>query len=100
MLQWKCCLRGIIDMNWEIIGYIGAACTTFCFLPQIVKAVKTKELDDFSYLYLAVLSFGVMMWFVYGVGINNTVVISANALSLFFVLTLVVMKMIYNSKQP
>ena len=85
-------------MNWEIIGYIGAACTTFCFLPQIIKAVKTKELDDFSYLYLAVLAFGVVMWLIYGMGIGDMVIISANAVTLLFVLSLIVMKIMYNHR--
>lgn len=85
-------------MNWEIIGYIGAACTTFCFLPQILKAVKTKELDDFSYGYLSVLAFGVLMWLIYGIGIENMVVISANAITLCFVFLIISMKAWYHSK--
>ena len=79
-------------MNWEIIGYIGAACTTFCFIPQLIKTVKTKCLDDFSYGYLAVLGFGVLMWLIYGLGISNMVIISANAITLMFVLSLISMK--------
>ncbi len=86
-------------MNWEIIGYIGAVCTTFCFLPQIIKTVKTKCLDDFSYGYLSVLCFGVLMWLIYGLAIGNMVIISANAITLLFVLTLIMMKLIYATKE-
>ena len=82
-------------MNWEIIGYIGAACTTLCFIPQLIKTVKTKRLDDFSYGYLSVLGFGVLMWLIYGLAINNMVIISANALTLLFVLSLISMKAWY-----
>ncbi|MEK6867405.1 MAG: SemiSWEET transporter [Nanoarchaeota archaeon] len=82
-------------MNWEIIGYIGAVCTTFCFLPQIVKTVKTKCLDDFSYAYLSVLGFGVLMWLIYGLAIRNMVIISANIITLLFVLSLIIMKIVY-----
>ena len=82
-------------MNWEIIGYIGAACTTFCFVPQVIKTIKTKSLHDFSYGYLSVLGFGVLMWLIYGLGISNMVIINANALTLLFVLSLISMKAWY-----
>lgn len=85
-------------MNWEIIGYIGAACTTFCFLPQILKAVKTKKLDDISYGYLGVLAFGVLMWLIYGIAIWNMVILSANAITLGFVFLLIGMKAWYHRK--
>ena len=85
-------------MNWEIIGYIGAACTTFCFIPQIIMAMKTKELDDFSYAYLSVLGVGILMWLIYGLAIGNMVVISANAITLLFVFLLTGMKGWYHSQ--
>lgn len=85
-------------MNWEIIGYIGAACTTLCFIPQIIKTIKTRCLDDFSYGYLGVLSFGVFMWLVYGLAIGNMVIISANAITLMFVFSLISMKAWYRKK--
>ena len=85
-------------MNWEIIGYIGGACTTFCFVPQILKALKTKELDDFSYAYLFVLGFGVLCWLTYGFAIWDMVIISANAITLLFVLLITGMKWKFERK--
>lgn len=82
-------------MNWDIIGYIGAVCTTFCFLPQLIKAYKTKEMDDFSYIYLIVLCLGVVLWSIYGIAIKNRVIISANTIALSFVLILIWMKIKY-----
>lgn len=85
-------------MNWEIIGYIGGACTTFCFIPQLLKAIKTKELDDFSYAYLFVLGFGVLMWLIYGIAIWDMVIISANVITLLFVITISFMKWWFEKK--
>jgi MtN3 and saliva related transmembrane protein len=85
-------------MNWELIGFFGAACTTFCFIPQLIKAWKTKELDDFAYPYLAVLGIGVLGWFIYGLGIGDRVVISANAITLTFVISLILMKISFKNK--
>lgn len=86
-------------MNWEIIGYIGGACTTFCFIPQIVKAFKTRELSDFSYIYLLVLGFGVLMWLIYGIAIRDGVIISANAITFLFVITISCMKFWFERKR-
>ncbi|MBI5073298.1 SemiSWEET transporter [Candidatus Woesearchaeota archaeon] len=85
-------------MNWQIIGYIGGLCTTFCFIPQLVKAIKTKELDDFSWAYLFVLGFGVLMWLIYGIAIWDMVIISANAITMLFVLSILFMKWRFGRK--
>ena len=85
-------------MNWEIIGYIGAACTTFCFIPQIIKTVKTKKIDDISWIYLGILAFGILMWTVYGFAIRNNVLISANIITLAFVLIIIWTKVYYDKK--
>ena len=86
-------------MIWEIIGYIAAFCTTFSFLPQIVKAVKTKELDDFSYIYLFVLCFGVFLWLVYGFAISNWVIVVANVPMLVFVVIIISLKKAYSKNK-
>ena len=37
----------MIDQN-ELIGFIAAVCTTFAFLPQVIKVWKTKQTKDLS----------------------------------------------------
>jgi uncharacterized protein with PQ loop repeat len=39
----------IIFMQAEISGTASALLTTTAFLPQVVKAVKTRKTDDLSY---------------------------------------------------
>lgn len=85
-------------MNWEIIGLTAGVCTTFCFLPQVIKAWKTKKLEDFAWLYLGILCTGVVLWFIYGLGINSISVILANVVTLLFVLTIIGMKWYYNGQ--
>ncbi len=82
-------------MNWEIIGYIGGLLTTVAALPQIIKAYKTKSLDDFAWGYLGVLTFGVLLWLVYGISKMDWVIISANIVTFIFSGTLCIMKFAY-----
>ena len=35
-------------MEWKIIGIIAAVCTTSGFIPQIIRGLRTKRLDDVS----------------------------------------------------
>jgi len=85
-------------MNWEIIGTVAGICTTFSFIPQLCKSYKTKSVKDFSYWYLTVLTIGVLLWFLYGLGIKSFSVITANALTLVFVLALIGMKVQYHKR--
>ncbi len=82
-------------MNWQIIGYIGGLMTTVAALPQIIKAVKTKSLDDFAWGYLGILTVGILFWLIYGISIMDWVIISANTITLIFNGILCVLKIIY-----
>lgn len=69
-------------MIWHIVGAGAAALTTFSFVPQIVKVIKTKSAKDVSLLTIAQLAAGVILWVVYGVYLKNAVIIIANFVTL------------------
>ncbi|MEO6694783.1 MAG: SemiSWEET transporter [Ignavibacteria bacterium] len=74
-----------------IIGLIAASLTTFAFLPQSIKAIKTKHTKDISLPMLIMLEAGVAIWIVYGYYISNIPLLFANSISLIFVsITLIV----------
>jgi MtN3 and saliva related transmembrane protein len=85
-------------MNWEIIGYIGGLLTTVAALPQIIKAMKTKCLEDFAWGYLGVLTIGIVLWLIYGISKMDWVIILANIVTLIFNGTLCVLKCMYKKK--
>ncbi|MFA6888001.1 MAG: SemiSWEET transporter [Candidatus Woesearchaeota archaeon] len=82
-------------MNWEIIGYVGGLLTTIAAIPQIIKAIKTKSLDDFAWGYLGVLTVGVLLWLFYGISKMDWVIISANIVTFILNGTLCIMKIVY-----
>ena len=50
---------------FEVIGWIGAACFSFCGLPQAVKTYKTKSAKDFSWCFLGMWLNGEILTFLY-----------------------------------
>lgn len=65
-------------MNITIIGLIAGAITSFGFIPQIVKGLKTKKLEDVSYYMPVILAIGMSLWLIYGLIQNDIAIVSAN----------------------
>ena len=75
-----------------VIGLIGAALTTFSFLPQVAKAIRTKHTKDLSMPMLVMLIFGIAFWVTYGILIKDIPLIVANSISLVLMTTLFFIK--------
>ncbi len=65
-------------MDWEIIGAIAATLTMFGFVPQIAKIYKTHSVDDVSFAMLAQYSVGIFLWMLYGIHLENKILIISN----------------------
>ena len=63
------------------LGYIAAALTTVSFVPQVVKAHKTRHTGDLSLVMYSLFTLGVFLWMVYGIMIGAAPVIVANAVT-------------------
>ncbi len=79
----------MIDKN-ELIGFIAAVCTTFAFLPQVIKVWKTKQTKDLSLRMYTIMFIGICLWFVYGLRINSLSIILANIVTGILVFTILV----------
>ncbi len=78
-------LKGInLYMEWKIVGIIAAVCTTSGFIPQIMRGVRTKRLDDVSPVMYVLLIIGLSLWLSYGIHIEDMIIIVANAAALAF----------------
>jgi MtN3 and saliva related transmembrane protein len=69
-------------MIWTIIGSIAAFLTMLAFVPQIIKAIKTKSVKDISLFTLLQLSLGISLWIIYGIYLKDAIIILANAVTL------------------
>ena len=68
-------------MQWELIGSGAALLTMFGFVPQIIKIQKTKSVEDVSLHMLLQFALGMLLWLLYGIHIQDSILIVANAVS-------------------
>ncbi len=82
-------------MEWKIVGIIAAIGTTSGFIPQIIRAMRTKRLDDVSPVMYMLLIFGLSLWLSYGIHLKDMIIISANAVGLLFSIFILVLRFKY-----
>ena len=68
-------------MQWELVGSAAALLTMFGFVPQIAKIYRKESVEDVSLFMLLQFSLGVFLWLLYGVHIQDQILIVANAIS-------------------
>jgi MtN3 and saliva related transmembrane protein len=79
-------------MDFTFIGYTAGFLTTFSFLPQVVRAYRTRSCADLSWPWLVVFVVGLTLWLLYGVILKNWPMILANSVTLSFCFALAWMK--------
>lgn len=81
--------------NFTWIGLIAAGCTTISFLPQAIKVITEKKTRDISLSMYVIFSFGVFLWFIYGIIIKDIPVIFANSITFALSFTILILKIRY-----
>ena len=79
-------------MHWELVGSAAAILTMFGFVPQILKIYRTESVSDVSLFMLLQFSIGVFLWLLYGMHLQNNILIVSNAVSF---LTLIIAAGLY-----
>ena len=78
-----------------LLGLFAAACTTIAYLPQVIKAVKTKQTKDISVSMYVILIIGIASWLGYGLLLRDLPIIVANAITIFLVSFVFILKLKY-----
>lgn len=81
----------------NVIGALAGVLTTIAIIPQIVKALKTKQVDDISPLFLSILIIGLGLWVLYGLLIVDIPIILTNGVS--FILNSIMLILYYSTKK-
>jgi len=76
----------------DALGYSAAILTTFAFVPQVIKAWRTKSTRDLSAATLGAFSLGVFLWLVYGLVLGAAPIVAANATTFALTVVLVGLK--------
>jgi len=83
-----------MDTN-TILGLVAASCTTFSFLPQAIRTIKTRHTKDLSLGMYSMLTTGTLLWLLYGILVNDLPITLANLIALVFTCIILVMKIKY-----
>ena len=79
----------------EWLGVAAGTLTTLSFVPQVVKAWRTKSVEDLSLWMLLAFNGGITLWLTYGILTRKPSIIFANAITLSLALTLLGLKLKY-----
>lgn len=77
------------------LGLVAGAVTSCAVIPQVVKAYRSKHVRDISVWQPVILVFGMGLWLLYGLIINDIPLIAANIFSIFCNAMLIGMKIMY-----
>ena len=78
-----------------IIGLVAGLLCTVSFLPQVIKAFKTRRTKDLSLATFSILSAGLFLWIIYGILISQIPIILTNIMILVLSLLILAMKLKY-----
>jgi MtN3 and saliva related transmembrane protein len=81
-----------------IIGVTATILTRYSSIPQIVKGFKTKKMDDVSFWLIFYLTVGLFLYVVYGIIIDDPIIIWGNAIGVVSNLILIILKIKYSVK--
>jgi MtN3 and saliva related transmembrane protein len=85
----------MIDNLILVLGLVAATFTTFSFLPQSIKAIRTRHTKDLSIHTLIMLITGIGLWLIYGILILNIPLIAANGISFVIMAIMLYLKVKY-----
>jgi MtN3 and saliva related transmembrane protein len=66
----------------DLLGGVAGLLTTVAFVPQVIKAIRTRSTGDLSMGMCLTFTAGVFLWLIYGLFIGSLPIILANSVTL------------------
>ena len=79
----------------ETLGFLAAACTTLCWVPQAVRTIRTRDTKAISLWMQVFMVIGIGLWLVYGLLIMSWPLIASNIVTFGLVSTILALKLRY-----
>ena len=76
-----------------LIGFAAAFCTTWAFLPQVVKTIRTRDTSAISLGMYIVFTLGLILCLIYGILKADIPIITANVITLILCSMVLILKM-------
>lgn len=77
------------------VGLVAAALTTFCWLPQAWKTIRTRDARSLSLPTQVGYTLGIGLWLAYGLMIRDLPLILSNAVTFALAATILTLKLRY-----
>ena len=92
-----------ISSQWTLLAFLiglsATILTRYSSIPQIIKGVKTRKMDDVSFWLIFYLTVGLFLYGIYGVIIDDLIIIWGNAVGVITNLVLIGLKIKYSTKR-
>ncbi|MNK25568.1 PQ loop repeat protein [compost metagenome] len=85
-------------MDENILGLVAGILTSVAMMPQLIKVLKDKNVEDISVMMLLVLISGLSLWVWYGILQKEWPIILSNAFSVLVNITLLTCCLIFKKK--
>jgi MtN3 and saliva related transmembrane protein len=89
----------MFDFLISIIGIMASIFALSSTVPQIVKGLKTRKMDDLSVWLILSLIVGLSLWVIYGIARSDVVIVGGNIVGVSLNLVLLFLKFRY-SRNP
>ena len=86
------------NKNIDSIGYGGGIVLSICLIPQIYTIIKTKYVDNISYLWQILYIIGIILHLYYSIYYNLLPIFIPTIIELGLMLFLFILKIIYTKK--
>jgi MtN3 and saliva related transmembrane protein len=84
----------------DALGILAGSLFLIGYVPQILKSYRTRSLKDLSLGWLSLFAIGSALWVLYGIFRLDNVLILVNSVGLVQILSLVIMKIIFEHRTP
>lgn len=81
------------------LGFTGGIILSICLFPQVIKVIKTKKVDNISYIWQFSYILGLSLNFVYSFYYKLIPIYVPNIIELLFIIFLTFLKFIYTVKE-
>ena len=82
----------------DTIGVVAGVLVLLSFIPQIIKAYKTKKMIDVSIYLMGLISTGMFLWIIYGIIRSDVVIIGTNVSGFVLNVILIGLKIKYDKQ--
>jgi MtN3 and saliva related transmembrane protein len=82
-------------MEVNILGIIAGILTSISMVPQLVKVLREKNVEDISWIMLLALISGLSLWVWYGILKDELPIILSNAFAVLINISLLICYVIY-----